>query len=424
MLTGSRCMWPLSREGRWDLNDEMRCTAQKNFFRKGELSVKETGVNALMKIVLRFFMVLVGVAAGYQIAIAVRNIQPELFTDFTHPNVVIAFCVLIFAFIGFIITPLVWWLLKKIGQLFENMLQNVSAPDITVMLLSLTVSLLLANLIAIPFRDLAGIGFYIAIGLNIIFAFVGMRLSLRWREAIIKRLSSLFSITGRISQMRDKKHSETDEHASAGVEGGLRDMPACRKVVDTSALIDGRILDIAGTGFLEGTLILPRFVLTELQGVADSSDPVRRARGRKGLAVVSELQKHDGMAVVIDDTTMKELKRDKVDEALVELCKRLGAKILTMDFNLNQVSRIEGVRVLNINELANSLKPQFLPGDVVSIDVLRHGKERGQGVGYLEDGTLLVVEDGEDKIGERVEITITSMLQTSAGRMVFGKVRR
>jgi uncharacterized protein YacL len=203
------------------------------------------------------------------------------------------------------------------------------------------------------------------------------------------------------------------EHAEAG-----------KKVLDTSALIDGRILDIANTGFLEGVLVLPRFVLTELQGVADSSDPARRARGRKGLSVVSELQKIKTMVVNIVDISMKELKRDKVDEALVELCKKMEAKILTTDYNLNQIARIEGVLVLNVNDLANSLKPQFLPGDMVRIDIIRSGKEQGQGIGYLEDGTMLVVEDGEGAIGSTSDIVITSMLQTSAGRMVFGKLKR
>jgi uncharacterized protein YacL len=183
-------------------------------------------------------------------------------------------------------------------------------------------------------------------------------------------------------------------------------------------------LDIANTGFLEGVLVLPRFMLTELQGVADSSDPARRARGRKGLNVVSELQKIKTIVVSIVDVSMKELKRDKVDEALVEFCKKLEAKILTTDYNLNQIARIEGVRVLNVNDLANSLKPQFLPGDMVRIDIIRPGKEQGQGIGYLEDGTMLVVEDGEGAIGTTSDIVITSMLQTSAGRMVFGKLKR
>jgi uncharacterized protein YacL len=283
---------------------------------------------------------------------------------------------------------------------------------------------LLANLIAIPFYGIREIGFYIAIGLNILFAYVGMRAFLKRRDDIWALVLGLVGFSGRFAK-RDKKGGRR-EMGAPGADAAIETEPslACRKVIDTSALIDGRILDIAATGFLEGTLVLPRFVLTELQGVADSSDPVRRTRGRKGLSVVSELQKITGMNVRIHDISLRELKRDKVDEALVELCKNMEAKIMTTDYNLNQIARIEGVDVLNVNDLANSLKPQFLPGEQVKIDIIRPGKEPGQGIGYLEDGTMLVVEDGEGAIGQTAEIIITSMLQTSAGRMVFGKLKR
>lgn len=384
----------------------------------------ETGIYGVMKIALRFLMTLVSGIAGYQTSIVLLAIQPSWLTNMAHPNVWMAFSILLFASVGFMLTPLVWWLLRKIGVFFENMLQNVSVPDISVAIMGLIVSLLLANLMAIPFIGIPGIGFYIAIALNIIFASVGMRAFLKKRDDIWGLLVNLMGIGGRLSVKRDKTKQPKNPDRQDDYGIAHSEKCASRKVLDTSALIDGRILDIANTGFLEGALVLPRFVLTELQGVADSSDPARRARGRKGLNVVSELQKIRQMVVEIEDTSMKQLNRDKVDEALVELCKKLDAKILTTDFNLNQISRIEGVDVLNVNELANSLKPQFLPGEQVKIDIIRPGKERGQGIGYLEDGTMLVVEDGESNIGETAVITITSMLQTAAGRMVFGKIRR
>ena len=196
------------------------------------------------------------------------------------------------------------------------------------------------------------------------------------------------------------------------------------KILDTSAIIDGRILDVAQTGFLEGTIVLPRFILAELQGVADSTDPLRRTRGRRGLSVVTELQKIEALSIEIPETTLKELERDKVDEALVVLARQINGKVVTTDYNLNQIAQIEGVSVLNVNDLANSLKPMLLPGENVEIDIIRVGKENHQGVGYLDDGTMLVVEDGYKRIGERVKVTVTSMLQTSAGRMVFGRIRQ
>jgi uncharacterized protein YacL len=308
------------------------------------------------------------------------------------------------------------------------MVQNVSISDIVVTIIGLMVSLLLANLIAIPFIfiNIPGVGFYITVALNIVFAFVGVMAFLKRRDDVWGLITHTFGKGARISlRGKNRADSETETAAAESDENMASDhCETGKKVLDTSALIDGRILDIANTGFLEGILVLPRFVLTELQSVADSSDPSRRARGRKGLGVVSELQKIKTMTVDIVDISMRELKRDKVDEALVELCKKIDAKILTTDYNLNQIARIEGIAVLNVNDLANSLKPQFLPGDMVRIDIIRPGKEQGQGIGYLEDGTMLVVEDGEGAIGSTSDIVITSMLQTSAGRMVFGKLKR
>jgi uncharacterized protein YacL len=386
--------------------------------------VNESGINAIMKIVLRFFMTLIGGIAGYQIAHVLLSLNLEWMKELAYPNIWIAFSVILLAMIGFILTPIVWWALRRTGQFLENMLQNVMVSDIGVATLGLIVSLLLANLVAIPFIGIPGIGFYIAIALNIFFAFVGMWSFLKRRDDIWALVLNIVVRGGKFSPRRDKRKPAIDLSSSDIADQSADHAEASKKVLDTSALIDGRILDIANTGFLEGILLLPRFVLTELQGVADSSDPARRARGRKGLNVVSELQRIKSMAVNIVDMSMKELKRDKVDEALVEFCKKVDGRILTTDYNLNQIARIEGVSVLNVNDLANSLKPQFLPGEQVRIDIIRQGKEQGQGIGYLEDGTMLVVEDGESDIGQTSDIVITSMLQTSAGRMVFGKLKR
>lgn len=189
-------------------------------------------------------------------------------------------------------------------------------------------------------------------------------------------------------------------------------------------MIDGRISDIVSTGFIEGPLILPRFVLSELQGVADSSDPIKRARGRRGLDVVNRMQQHLGDDLRIMDVPMKELERNVVDEAIVALAKRIDGCVLTTDYNLNKIAQIEGVSVLNVNDLSNALKPMLLPGENIRVDVIREGKEPNQGVGYLEDGTMIVVEDGQRYIGSRVDVVVTSMLQTSAGRMIFARIRR
>jgi uncharacterized protein YacL len=193
------------------------------------------------------------------------------------------------------------------------------------------------------------------------------------------------------------------------------------KLVDTSVIIDGRIADICQSGFLEGTLIVPRFVLHELQHIADSSEVLRRAKGRRGLDILKQMQ--DGLgniSVEIIEDDPQEVR--EVDAKLVKLARKFNAKILTNDFNLNKVAQIEGIIVLNINDLANALKPAVLPDEQMEVKLIKEGKEPGQGVGYLDDGTMVVVDGGRNFVGQVVGVTVTSVLQTAAGRMIFGKM--
>jgi len=189
------------------------------------------------------------------------------------------------------------------------------------------------------------------------------------------------------------------------------------KILDTSVIIDGRIADICETGFLEGTLVAPQFVLRELQQVADSSDSLKRNRGRRGLDILQKIQKMANVHVQIVETDFPEVR--EVDLKLIELARRMSGKIVTNDFNLNKVAQLRGVQVLNINELANSLKPVVLPGEVLKVFILKEGKEAGQGVAYLDDGTMVVVDQGRKALGRTIEVTVTSVLQTTAGKMIF-----
>jgi uncharacterized protein YacL len=191
------------------------------------------------------------------------------------------------------------------------------------------------------------------------------------------------------------------------------------KVLDTSVIIDGRIADICETGFLEGTLVVPQFVLRELQQVADSSDSLKRNRGRRGLDILQKMQKMAGVAVQIVETDFPEIR--EVDLKLIELARKLGGKIVTNDFNLNKVAQLRGVPVLNINELANSLKPVVLPGEIMKVFILKEGKEYNQGVAYLDDGTMVVVDNARRMISKTIDIVVTSVLQTTAGKMIFGR---
>ncbi|PYQ54294.1 MAG: PIN domain nuclease [Acidobacteria bacterium] len=189
------------------------------------------------------------------------------------------------------------------------------------------------------------------------------------------------------------------------------------KVLDTSVIIDGRIADICETGFLEGTLVVPQFVLRELQQVADSSDSLKRNRGRRGLDILQKMQKMTNVAVQIVETDFPEIR--EVDLKLIELARKLAGKIVTNDFNLNKVAQLRGVNVLNINELANSLKPVVLPGELMKVFIIKEGKEQGQGVGYLDDGTMVVVDQARKALGKTIEVSVTSVLQTTAGKMIF-----
>jgi len=207
--------------------------------------------------------------------------------------------------------------------------------------------------------------------------------------------------------------------ALGGIFGGERQGKKSYKILDTSVIIDGRIADIAETGFLDGVIVIPQFVLRELQLVADSADSLKRNRGRRGLDILQRLQKSTSLQIQIvedDFPTVRE-----VDMKLIELAKLYEGKIITNDFNLNKVAQLQGVAVLNINELANSLKPIVLPGEVMRVFILKEGKEYNQGVAYLDDGTMVVVDNARKMIGKTIDISVTSVLQTTAGKMIFGK---
>jgi len=193
------------------------------------------------------------------------------------------------------------------------------------------------------------------------------------------------------------------------------------KILDTSVIIDGRIADITETGFVEGPILIPQFVLSELQHIADSSDPVKRTRGKRGLEVLHHIQKQADVDVKIIDTDYASIR--EVDAKLVELAKEVHGKIVTNDANLNKVAALQGISVLNINELANSLKPVVLPGEEMNVKILKEGKEMGQGVAYLDDGTMIVVDNGRRQIGRTIDVIVTSVLQTPAGRMIFARLK-
>lgn len=283
-----------------------------------------------------------------------------------------------------------------------NLLRKIPGQEIVLKGIGLLFGLLVAVLLTVilkPFLDL--MTFREKLGLELILLFITLEVSLIIASVKAKELSGLFS---ELVRPLPAKH--------AGRENQL-------KVLDTSAIIDGRIADLCKTGFLEGVLVIPGFVLGELQKIADSADPLRRNRGRRGLDLLNRMQKENGVTLKIFEHDYEDL--TEVDTKLLKLAREMEAKVITNDFNLNKVAELYGVQVLNINELSNAIKPLVLPGEEMTVHVLRDGKEHGQGIGYLDDGTMIVIEGGKNYIGLDLEILVTSVLQTAAGRMIFAK---
>ncbi len=229
----------------------------------------------------------------------------------------------------------------------------------------------------------------------------------------------IFPYLGLVLGVRYGKEYDRDNKTVTGLTSTERFCTP--KLLDTSVIIDGRIADLCETGFMEGEFIVPQFILQELQHVSDSADTLKRARGRRGLDILNHIQKNNDVAVEIVEDDFPHIK--EIDAKLVELGKKLGAKILTNDLNLNKVAELQGVQVLNINELTNALKPIVLPGETMRVFVLKEGKEAGQGVAYLDDGTMVVVDNAKRCIGKNVDVVVTSILQTSAGRMIFTRLQ-
>ncbi|MBI5189532.1 MAG: TRAM domain-containing protein [Nitrospirae bacterium] len=281
---------------------------------------------------------------------------------------------------------------------FENYVRRVPVRSLTGAIIGLASGILLAALVTLPIKGLHIHPDFIGASRFLVFAvlgYLGLAFGARkGSEFDLKRTMDAF------------KAAESQENI---------------KLLDTSVIIDGRIADICETGFIEGVFMIPQFILHELQHIADSSDPMKRARGRRGLDILHRIQKISGLDVRVVDDDFPKIR--EVDAKLVALAKAKGGKVVTNDFNLNKVAALQGVTVLNINDLSNAVKPVVLPGEAMRVFVLKEGKEFGQGVGYLDDGTMIVVENGRKQIGRNVDVSVTSVLQTTAGRMIFTRLK-
>ena len=295
----------------------------------------------------------------------------------------------------------------KLIYWMENILFKVPAADLFFGTLGLIVGLIVAYFmgIAIERIQIPIISELIPFLLSILLGYLGFRLGFTKRDELLQILTKPI--------VANKKRQGELEFSPSNEEKTLY------KLLDTSVIIDGRIADISSTGFIEGVLVVPQFVLTELQHIADSSDTLKRTRGRRGLDILKKLQDERTTTIQITEVDFEDIQ--EVDLKLVRLAKKMGAQILTNDFNLNKVCELHHVQVLNINDLANAVKPVVIPGEDMQVVVIKDGKEHNQGVAYLDDGTMIVVEGGRHFIGQSILVTVTSVLQTSAGRMIFAK---
>ena len=315
----------------------------------------------------------------------------------------LVFSTLFLGLILFLISPVLSSLIGKVMNYFEENIQKMPTFEILIGAFGAIIGLLISVPFVSLFNDIL-IGKIIGAVLVLIVTALGADVAVRKKE----------DITGAIANIR-KVGAPKEKKVKLPCNG----IP---KVLDTSVIIDGRIMDICQSGFIEGSLIIPNFVLDELRHIADSSDSLKRNRGRRGLDVLNKIQKELNVEVIISDKDFPEI--EEVDSKLLKLAQFLKGKVITNDYNLNKVAGVQGVPVLNINELANSIKPVVLPGEEMTIQIIKDGKEQEQGIAYLDDGTMIVVEGGKRHIGEIMDVIVTSVLQTAAGRMIFAKQKR
>lgn len=343
--------------------------------------------------VFRVLSLIVGASIGYLLSVQVFGFF-GLTPLHVHGGAVASG--VLFGLISFFVFPKVLTYFKSVGSWIDGRLQTTPIQDILAGIIGLMLGLIIAYLLIHPFKELPLVGPVLPIFTNIIFGYVGYVIAVsKWED-----LLNLFS--------RNSK------------EKGISNSQVC-KLLDTSVIIDGRIADICHAGFIEGKIIIPAFILEELRHIADSSDTLKRNRGRRGLDILNRIQKELKIPVtIIDENDSEGL---EVDSRLVKMAQALKGMVVTNDYNLNKVCELQGVPVLNINELANAVKPVVLPGEEMLVQIVKDGKESGQGVAYLDDGTMIVVEGGRRHIGENLEVLVTSVLQTAAGRMIFAKIK-
>ena len=366
-------------------------------------------VKKWLKVIFTILGLVIGYIVSEGILTVVRGFKIHIIKGAIATTIFYIFCMLLFGIIFYFISPGLYKLISSTIDKMEKNIQRLSAQELIFGSVGTLIGLIIAAFIWAPFSGIFS-GIHPAIG-PIIFVLLELIAAIIGAEIFIKKRDDISS-----TLLIFKKNNIRDKEKEKKSKGSIK---STAKVLDTSVIIDGRIFDLCKTGFIEGTLVIPSFVLDELRHISDSSDSLKRNRGRRGLDILNKIQKELEIETEIWEGDFKEIA--EVDSKLLKLAQKLNGKVITNDFNLNKVAEFQGVPVLNINDLANAIKPVVLPGEEMKIVVIKDGKESTQGIGYLDDGTMIVVEGGRKFIGEEIFVIVTSVLQTSAGRMIFAK---
>lgn len=362
----------------------------------------------MLKNLLRGVFSVIGLIIGYFISEVLITI-PQIASYLSTTIAMVAFYIiisLIFGLILYIISPVIYNGISNLIDYIEKSMQKMSITEILYGTIGAVIALILMTFIAKPINDIHRFfGPILLVLLNVLAAVIGAKIMIKKKEDITTLIVNI-----KKPVIKEKKTKEQiKETTVVGIP----------KILDTSVIIDGRIFDICETGFVEGPLVIPNFVLDELRHISDSSDALKRNRGRRGLDILNKIQKELSIETQIVDDDFPKIA--EVDAKLLKLAQKMEGKVITNDYNLNKVAEFQGVPVLNINELSNAIKPVVLPGEEMIVDIVKDGKESSQGVAYLEDGTMIVVEGGRKYIGQTTDVIVTSVLQTAAGRMIFAK---
>ena len=368
----------------------------------------------------RTIFTIIGGLIGYEIFELIEFIiektgeydTSQIFTQ-SERNILAAFFVIIFGFIFFRYAPRLSIRGRKVADSIESEIQGVSPVEIIGGAIGMVLGLVVAYLLTTIYQNIiVQKALYLTVTIIVysFLAFLGGVIGSRKGPELYNMIQA--------SQKKTRDANNEFEYNAKGKKG-----QRTPKILDTSVIIDGRILEIMRTGFLEGPIIIPEFVLVELRHIADSSDSLKRVRGRRGLDILNNIQSEFDIQIYNTDSEKALKEIPEVDVKLLKLAQIMKGKVVTNDFNLNKVAAIKEVPVLNINELSNAVKPLAIPGEKMTVSLIKQGKDREQAVAYLDDGTMIVVEDGRKFIGKTVDITVTSVLQTAAGRMIFGKVK-